>query len=119
MDNLPAQPGATPFAVFLQGHADGETHRDLTEALQHIGQVLNEAVYEDGVAKAKLTLELTFVADAKIIMIKPKITVKDPEPQRAAGYAWTDKDGNFTSQPVAKQQILNLREAKEREASET
>lgn len=120
-----------PFHLFIANLAHGNTNRDLSAAMQEIGEVLDEELYKAGangskakgsVAKATLTLKITFSAEASagggIFRVSPQIDVKLPKPAMDPDFAWTDKNHNFAFEPQKQQELFSIRDVSARETNE-
>ena len=91
--------GPKAFTYVLEEIADGDAHREASDALQRLGQAMAAAAAATGKAKGELTLTLKLSADkAGAVEVTYDVAIKEPKPARPKGVAWLDKAGNLVAE---------------------
>lgn len=108
--------GPRSFARFVEGVADGELHRLLSEELFKLGDQLQcDADRLNIKAKGTLTIKLNLSVDPRgVAGVEWDIDGKPPKHKHPAAQAWITPGGNFVFENP-KQTKFDLREVPKRE----
>ena len=97
-----------PFADFLQEHAEGTTHGDLSEALHQLVEAV-QAHCKAGSLGLTVKIKPMSNSDPSTLVVTCDIVLKAPEADPASKVFFVDKDGNL-SRDDPRQLHLPLRE---------
>lgn len=98
-DPTPTEVKTTDILALLGSLDDGAIYADLQDDLGEIVSALKKRVAQSGgSAKAKLTIQLRFGYDGKIIEVVPDVATQLPRPVRGKGVFWATKDNQLSPQ---------------------
>ena len=110
--NPPPPPveGSKPFPQFLRELEQGHLVEDLSDETRDLLGALSQHAADNGKAKGKLKLELTFAIDhAGILEITADVAVKAPKTSRSRTVGWLSPGNNFSLKNPAQLEIPAVR----------